>query len=157
MRYIVYILTILLFISICFIIYLLGNKQEHNINISEPEKVIIKGYKEIEEKPITNHKLPVNPIINPSYTSNEFQLVGTLTSIEQPTPIILPLFGKRLRRDRWQYYTTTEKESYIKLDILNDKQDCTDIIGCNQIENEAIVFVVQYNQGFKASIYKFHF
>lgn len=66
--------------------------------------------------PKAESTIPVYPKELPTYDGNHenpaaYQQVGILTSNDETEPTILPLFSKRANnhRDRWNYYTTTDK------------------------------------------------
>jgi len=102
--------------------------------------------------------IPVYPKELPSYDNNrEYQQVGILTSNDDNEPIILPLFSKRANnhRDRWNYYTTTDKNTMLRLPISHDNMKCDDDIGCNEIYDGNTLYIEMYKgKTFKATIYK---
>lgn len=152
----VYLLLLVIILSILFIAYLLLNK-------AEPEKRIIVIREEStphDRTPLchnkTNSNLSTNPTTGPIYPSRhdrQYQLLGTLSCSQRD--LILPLFGRRINTDRWQYYTTTDNNRLIRLDIQYNKQSCNDIIGCSEIYNDELVFVPQYDSDFKVALYKY--
>jgi hypothetical protein len=102
--------------------------------------------------------IPVYPKELPSYDNNrEYQQVGILTSNDNNEPIILPLFSKRANnhRDRWNYYTTTDKNTMLRLPISHDNMKCDDDIGCNEIYDGNTLYIEMYKgKTFTATIYK---
>ena len=102
--------------------------------------------------------IPVYPKELPSYDNNrEYQQVGILTSNDDNEPIILPLFSKRANnhRDRWNYYTTTDKNTMLRLPISHDNMKCDDDIGCNEIYDGNTLYIEMYKgKTFTATIYK---
>ena len=68
---------------------------------------------------------------------------------------ILPLMGRpiQLRRDKWQYYTMSDKNHSIKLPISVKGRSCTNEYGCDDIMNGDIVYVEGYNDAFKVTVY----
>ena len=106
----------------------------------------------------TTTSIPVYPKELPSYDNNrEYQQVGILTSNDNNEPIILPLFSKRANnhRDRWNYYTTTDKNTMLRLPISHDNMKCDDDIGCNEIYDGNTLYIEMYKgKTFTATIYK---
>jgi hypothetical protein len=104
--------------------------------------------------------IPVYPKKLPSYDNNrEYQQIGILTSNDSDSnePIILPLFSKRANnhRDRWNYYTTTDKNTMLRLPISHDNMKCDDDIGCNEIYDGNTLYIEMYKgKTFTATIYK---
>jgi hypothetical protein len=99
-----------------------------------------------------NRENPVAPAANAAY-----QQVGILTSNDETEPTILPLFSKRANnhRDRWNYYTTTDKNTMLRLPIRHDNMNCDDDIGCNEIYDGNTLYIEMYKgKTFKATIYK---
>ena len=120
---------------------------------------------EVEVKEVKS-SIPVYPKELPTYEDNRtssvsraYQQVGILTSndgdINEPT--ILPLFSKRANnhRDRWNYYTTTDKNTMLRLPIRHDNMNCDDDIGCNEIYDGNTLYIEMYKgKTFTATIYK---
>jgi len=105
-----------------------------------------------------NNGIPVYPKDLPSYDNNrEYQQIGILTSNDASEPIILPLFSKRANnhRDRWNYYTTTDKNTMLRLPISHDNMKCDDDIGCKEIYDGNTLYIEMYKgKTFTATIYK---
>lgn len=113
-----------------------------------------------------NNTLDVTPTNDPIYPINssvDFQQLGTISSLttddeDNPTtPMILPLFGKKLFKDRWTYYTTTDNDKNLRIEVIHANRGCmTDRIGCDMINNDDIVIVPAYNdKQFKVFLYKY--
>jgi len=106
----------------------------------------------------TNNSIPIYPKVLPSYDNNrEYQQVGILTSNDTSEPIILPLFSKiaNNHRDRWNYYTTTDKNTMLRLPISHDNMKCDDDIGCKEIYDGNTLYIEAYKgKTFTATIYK---
>lgn len=104
--------------------------------------------------------IPVYPKELPTYdNSRAYQQVGILTSNDSDSnePTILPLFSKRANnhRDRWNYYTTTDKNTMLRLPIRHDNMNCDDDIGCNEIYDGNTLYIEMYKgKTFTATIYK---
>jgi len=96
--------------------------------------------------------LPINIETRGIHTS--YRQVGILTRLHGPETI-LPLMGRPIqpRRDKWQYYTMTDKSNSIKLPVSVKGKSCTGEYGCDDIMNGDSVYVEGYNDAFKATIY----
>lgn len=83
-----------------------------------------------------------------------FRQVGILTSTSGKE-IILPLIGKPLitNRDKWQFYTMSDKNNSIKLPVTSKGKSCTNEYGCDDLYNGDTVYVQGYNDVFKVTIY----
>ena len=89
------------------------------------------------------------PPINTNYRQ-----VGLLTRINGKETI-LPLMGRPLQknRDKWQFYTMSDKNNSVKLPISFKKKSCTGEYGCDNIYNGDTVYVEGYKDAFQATIY----
>ena len=83
-----------------------------------------------------------------------FRQVGILTSTSGKETI-LPLIGKPLitNRDKWQFYTMSDKNNSIKLPVTSKGKSCTNEYGCDDLYNGDTVYVQGYNDVFKVTIY----
>ena len=106
----------------------------------------------------SNNSIPIYPKELPSYDNNrEYQQVGILTSNDASEPIILPLFSKiaNNHRDRWNYYTTTDKNTMLRLPISHENMKCDDDLGCKEIYDGNTLYIEMYKgKTFTATIYK---
>jgi len=68
------------------------------------------------------------------YNDAEFRQLGYLTS----DGIRLPLFGRKIGRDKWTYYTMQEG---IKLPVEYNRRVCTQFPGCNEMSDKDEVLV----------------
>jgi hypothetical protein len=102
--------------------------------------------------------IPIYPKELPKYDNNrEYQQVGILTSNDASEPIILPLFSKiaNNHRDRWNYYTTTDKNTMLRLPISHENMKCDDDLGCKEIYDGNTLYIEMYKgKTFTATIYK---
>ena len=102
--------------------------------------------------------VPVYPNKLPQYNSQEYQQVGILTANEaDKEPIVLPLFARKLRnnKDRWQYYTATDKNNMMRLPIRHDNMKCEEDIGCREIyDGDSLSVEIYQGRTFTATIYK---
>jgi hypothetical protein len=157
--FLIVILAVSLFIVSTLLYYAYSNKKESvgvekNVNASLcPQCPPCQS-----SCPKAESAIPVYPKELPTYdNSREYQQVGILTSNDDTEPIILPLFSKRAsnHRDRWNYYTTTDKNTMLRLPISHDNMNCDDDIGCNEIYDGNTLYIEMYKgKTFKATIYK---
>jgi len=82
----------------------------------------------------------------------EFAQLGFLTP-DAGENKILPLYGRRLQRDRWQYYTISNQHNDIKLPIKVGRRSGLDSIGVNELGDGDRVLVHGYNEMFTVSLY----
>ena len=57
-------------------------------------------------------------------------------------------------RQKWQFYTLSDKNNSVKLPISKNGKSCTGDYGCDELFNGDSVFVEGYNDAFKATIYE---
>jgi hypothetical protein len=137
--------------------YLVNKEQERLVNpLLPPERTYV----------LTNGGgLPLIPsqnIINmPSRGfSGGFQQIGLLYK-KDPSGDgnndgnILPLFGRptNTNRDKWYYYTSSDKFHSLKIPIKVKGRICNDEWGCNELYDDDTVEVGPYNGQFKVQIY----
>jgi len=83
---------------------------------------------------------------------SNYTQVGILT---RSGDLILPLMGRRLTRDKMQYYTVSNTGNMnTKLPISKSGKSCTGEYGCDEVYNGDTVFVEGYSDTFKATIYE---
>jgi hypothetical protein len=158
--FVIFILTVLLSIISTLLYY------EYN-NINKKDIIVVDKNIKIDNCPScptcpscpkVDSSIPIYPKELPSYNNNhEYQQVGILTSNDEKEPIILPLFSKRANnhRDRWNYYTTTDKNTMLRLPISYNNMNCDDDIGCNEIYDGNTLNIEMYKgKTFTATIYK---
>ena len=97
--------------------------------------------------------VPIN-VSTQGITNAAYRQVGILTRINGPETI-LPLMGRPLfrNRDKWQFYTISEKSNFIKLPISVKGRSCTNEYGCDNVYNGDTVYVEGYNDAFKVTAY----
>tara|TARA_X000000368_G_scaffold387351_1_gene348016 strand:- start:1743 stop:2369 length:627 start_codon:yes stop_codon:yes gene_type:complete len=85
----------------------------------------------------------------------QWKQVGILTRLNGEETI-LPLMGRPLysNRQKWQFYTLSDKNNSVKLPISKNGKSCTGNYGCDELFNGDSVFVEGYNDAFKATIYE---
>lgn len=167
--FVIFVLIVLLLIISTLLYYANNNKNKKNIIIDD-KNVKIDSCPSCPICPLcpicpscpnvkcNNNNIPIYPKELPTYDNNyEYQQVGILTSNDNNEPIILPLFSKRANnhRDRWNYYTTTDKNTMLRLPISYDNMKCDDDIGCNEIYDGNTIYIEMYKgKTFTATIYK---
>jgi len=138
----------------------------HNESVSYPalHQVTPQTIENAKQRPMCNGQAKVNPHDNPEYPMRrgvipaDYQQVGILSSKDlDEDPIILPLFGRKMiSRDRWEYYTASDKYNMWKLPVQYLNRDCQSDVGCDEIYNGVEVVVPEYaNKVFVAKIYKY--
>jgi|TARA_B000000475_G_scaffold272122_1_gene272022 hypothetical protein len=135
---------ILFMLLLGFVIYLLITATDKQINLE------ISTNNDNNNNDNTNED-PIYPMSN-----TDFQQLGTLSSMDD-TNTILPLFGKKLFKDRWTYYTTTDGEQNLRIEIIHSERNCMkDQIGCDMIYNDDVVTIPSYNnKQFKVFLYNY--
>tara|TARA_Y100000389_G_scaffold42486_1_gene37208 strand:- start:1569 stop:2120 length:552 start_codon:yes stop_codon:yes gene_type:complete len=101
---------------------------------------------------VSTKGVPIN--IQTRGGSSEYRQLGILTRTNGKENI-LPLMGRPLytNRNKWQYYTMTDKQNSIKLPISKNGKSCTQEYGCDEIMNGDVVYVEGYKDTFKTTIY----
>lgn len=68
---------------------------------------------------------------------------------------ILPLIGRPLftNRDKWQFYTLSDKNNAIKLPVIINGKSGTNEYGCNNVSTGDTVYVEGYNDAFRVTAY----
>jgi hypothetical protein len=97
---------------------------------------------------------PIN--IHTQGCHSTYRQTGILTRLNGDGENILPLMGKPLitSRDKWNYYTMTDKNNMIKLPITHKGKSCTSEYGCDSMYNGDTVYVEGYNDAFKVTMYE---
>jgi len=98
-------------------------------------------------------------VFQPTYTPiniptrgipESFQSIGII-NIDDKT---LPLYGRRINNDRWNYYTRTDTYNPVPIPIRFQKRDCMDDIGCKEIMSGDEAHVM--NKFGKTTIYNYN-
>jgi len=107
-----------------------------------------------------NIRVPRSIPTNISYQDAEYKQIGILNISKTNNQIddkshILPLFGRPLftSRNKWQYYTMTDKTNSIKLPIVFNGKSGTNEYGCDELFGGEIVYVNGYNDKFNVLKY----
>jgi hypothetical protein len=96
--------------------------------------------------------MPIN--VPTQSVDSAYRQVGILTRLNGPE-MILPLMGRPLfsNRDKWNFYTMSDKNNMIKLPVTNKGRSCTNEYGCDNLYNGDTVYVEGYNDAFKVTVY----
>jgi hypothetical protein len=103
---------------------------------------------------ISGIMMPINVRTQGPPINTNYRQVGLLTRINGKETI-LPLMGRPLlkNRDKWQFYTMSDKNNSVKLPISFKKKSCTSEYGCDNIYNGDTVYVEGYKDAFQSTIY----
>ena len=96
--------------------------------------------------------IPIN-IKTRGFDTN-YRQVGILTR-QNGKETILALMGRPLyaNRNKWQYYSMSDKSNSIKLPVSRNGRSGTQEYGVDELYNGDTVFVEGYNAAFKVTIY----
>lgn len=67
---------------------------------------------------------------------------------------IIPLYGRNIHRDKWQYYTMSDKYNSIQLPISVRGKNASSEYGCEELTNGDTVYVEGYNMPFRVTLYE---
>jgi len=82
-----------------------------------------------------------------------FTRIGVL--YKNDSNIILPLYGRRthVRSNTWNYYTITNDESKIKIELKIKDRQCLRKTGCKELYNGDTLHIPEYNGVFTVNMY----
>ena len=100
-----------------------------------------------------NRGIPIN--IRTQSFDTAYRQVGILTRING-TETILPIMGRPLHanRNKWQFYTMSDRNQNLKLPLSNGGKSCTGEYGCDNLTSGDNVYVEGYNDAFKVTSYE---
>jgi hypothetical protein len=110
--------------------------------------------------------IPINMATNTGATVNaSYQQIGLLTKADKGSnsnsssssdPVIMPLMGKPLftSRDKWLFYTISDKNNSMKLPIIIKGRNALSEIGVDNVYTGDTVYVQGYNDDFKVTLYE---
>ena len=111
-----------------------------------------------------NGGIPINMATNTGATVNaSYQQIGLLTKADSSNssnsssdPVIMPLMGKPLftSRDKWLFYTISDKNNAMKLPIIVKGRNALSEIGVDNVYTGDTVYVQGYNNDFKVTLYE---
>ena len=81
-----------------------------------------------------------------------FTRIGVL--YKNDSNVILPLYGRRthVRSNTWNYYTITNDESKIKIELKIKDRQCLRKTGCKELYNGDSVHIPEYNGVFTVNM-----
>ena len=87
--------------------------------------------------------------------NTDYRQTGLLTRVSGKETM-LPLMGRPLHtnRNKWQYYSMSDKNNSIKLPVSRNGRSCTNEYGCDELFNGDTIYVEGYNDAFKVVIYE---
>lgn len=102
---------------------------------------------------LSPNRVPIN-VPTQSYNSS-YRQVGILTRIGDKETI-LPLLGRPLitNRDKWNFYTLSETNNLLKLQISHKGRNCMSQNGCDDLYTGDTVKVDGHNDSFKVTTYE---
>jgi hypothetical protein len=169
------IITIILLVALCFMIYAIFFLKPPMPTIIMPKQspphttvIPIKGGDsryDIAPQPLRDWMAPPEfpprggiasiPINIPTQGLPEsFQSVGAIRVEDK----VLPLYGRRTAGgsgDRWNYYTRTDTYNPVPIPVRFEKRDCMDDVGCKEILSGDDVKVEVLNKSGKTNMYRF--
>lgn len=95
----------------------------------------------------------VTPPVQIQYVQPMYLQIGFLTPVSNEKNQILPLMGRRLNRDYWNYYTISNQHNNIRLPITFKGKNTMADYGVQELDHLDIVLVEGYNTNFKVNIY----
>ena len=97
--------------------------------------------------------VPIN--VSTQSVDTHYRQLGILTRAYGGEETILPLMGRPLfvSRDKFQYYTLSDKNNSVKLPVSVRGKSCTGEYGCDSLSNGDMVYVEGYNDAFRVTMY----
>lgn len=152
-----------IFLFLIFYFFNMNNTNNKTIIINNNKKKDIlpdiDNTQNIYYPPLKNNNYMYNNFnINPtpcSVNKNDFIQIGILTNHKNKQhPFILPLMGRRLKNDKYQYYTISTNSNFnTKLPVFVNKKNGMNEYGCDEIYNNDEIYVQGYDDLFKSTIY----
>lgn len=104
------------------------------------------------DDPTHSRGLPINIRTSGSYSS-EYTQVGFLSNGKEN---LVPLYGRMImpNRNKWQYYTMSDRFHSIRLPITVGGKNASSEYGCDEVNNGDTVYVEGYNAPFKVTLYE---
>lgn len=98
--------------------------------------------------------IPINIPTQGQMMADEYRQIGILTRANG-SEMILPLMGQQLfsNRDKWNYYTMSDKNNIVKLPIRYKGKSSMNEYGCDSLNSGDHVIVEGYNDNFKVTVY----
>jgi hypothetical protein len=117
--------------------------------------------------PDSTRGIPIN-VATSSAINTGYRQTGILTKANQASnnangsnanndsPVILPLMGRPLftSRDKWMFYTISDKNNSMKLPIIIKGRNALSEIGVDNVYDGDTVYVQGYNETFRVTLYE---
>jgi hypothetical protein len=117
--------------------------------------------------PDSTRGIPIN-VATSSAINTGYRQIGILTKANQASnasngsnahndsPVILPLMGRPLftSRDKWMFYTISDKNNSMKLPIIIKGRNALSEIGVDNVYDGDTVYVQGYNETFRVTLYE---
>ena len=108
--------------------------------------------------------IPIN-VATSSAVNTGYRQTGILTKANQASngsnanndsPVILPLMGRPLftSRDKWMFYSISDKNNSMKLPIIIKGRNALSEIGVDNVYDGDTVYVQGYNDTFRVTLYE---
>ena len=108
--------------------------------------------------------IPIN-VATSSAVNTGYRQTGILTKANQASngsnanndsPVILPLMGRPLftSRDKWMFYSISDKNNSMKLPIIIKGRNALSEIGVDNVYDGDTVYVQGYNETFRVTLYE---
>jgi len=102
----------------------------------------------------TNINRPLTKALNLN-TQNvyPFRQLGVL--YKKDDNLIIPLYGRQthIRSHTWNYYTKTNDDINLKLEIQLNNRSCLDKVGCKELYTNDTLYIPEYNSLFTVKLY----
>jgi hypothetical protein len=146
-------------IALIIIIYFMYSRQNTNKITISSEKINTPPSTGLFPRPSysfsnVQQDVLLNPYAAPVRDERIIQSTGLLKRMNGPE-MLLPLMGRPLfvARDKWQYYTMSDKNNAIKLPVSFKSKSCTNEYGCDEISNGDTVYVDGIDATFQVTLY----
>lgn len=104
--------------------------------------------------------IPIN-VATSAAVNTAYRQIGLLTKATPATgsgsdPVIMPLMGRPLftSRDKWLFYTISDKNNAMKLPIIIKGRNALSEIGVDNVYTGDTVYVQGYNDTFRVTLYE---
>ena len=142
-------LSMILFVSIIVIVYLIQNPRVVKVPVKVPTMMV-------PQRPMRSQEIRREPEFRgppiKKYKPGRMQQMGLITNGDET----LPLYGKEVRgrRDRYNYYTPTGGENLYPIPVSHNNRDCMEDIGCQEIYGNESVSVTGKTGSFAVNMYR---
>ena len=142
-------LSMILFVSIIVIVYLIQNPRVVKVPVKVPTMMV-------PQRPMRSQEIRREPEFRgppiKKYKPGRMQQMGLITNGDET----LPLYGKEVRgrRDRYSYYTTTGGDNIYPVSVSHNARDCMEDIGCQELYGNETVTVMGKTGSFTVNMYR---